>query len=269
MPEKSIGKLTIEWEWFHQLGKGGKKAGKPAATKLELGAPVVKDGFVQLISQNIMFGAKCSVSNPGKDEFKIGFTNTIYLSERRSFYRSSRNTMQTDHIKKIPVWDGDDDIPWYDSPAEFDDKNLVDEEVYFNDAPTFMNYRDNSSLKGFKNGSLTDPSESSKQETLFCIDGEDSFECWLAIEVDGKIHALDGIPWYVCYQAIINPVHQTVILLDDSGTYVSKNGSKRTGKAKIDGPSGLSLLEIQRSAWTKKNLPEYAHEWLFVPLERI
>jgi hypothetical protein len=256
--EKLEENVKVTWEPCYRLAHAAMQKGKPpVGTRLDLKGEGDSGAHeARLASPNIMFGAKVKIQNPNKVPIQVGFTQTCYYSRRNWYYNSPNKTVQSDQVDAPPVWDGqrEDVAPWYEPPEDVNGD--FDDEVYFNDSPGCQSYAEDPHLSHFAVASVFDPMDLIlHRPSLFFIDGEDSFQWFLAVSIKAKIHTLDQISWYVKYAAEVDPDAYAVTPLMGSGAYLNVKGRDWGNKAKLDGPGSEEATTVTRTTWNKASLP--------------
>ncbi|TCK33344.1 hypothetical protein B0G84_7555 [Paraburkholderia sp. BL8N3] len=269
---KVVNDVTFDWEWQHMLCQAKEKTpGKPVGQYL---APAVtyENGYYGVASENVKFIATVTAtSSSNLSRYQVGFSQTVYSSNRACFYFSSQRT-KTVEILPQPAWDGDEDdtAPWYGSAQEGSPIDYDEDDnqwmVILDDSPVFMHLSvsPKAELRNAHFGWETDPRSISEGKTLFYIEGHDSFTTFLCVyDTEAKsITVLDYVPWYVTYGQFIDPVRKQWKTVPGSGTVVGAHGVGFTGNPKLDGLSAEAYNRSYFLEWAPENLPAQARKWL-------
>jgi hypothetical protein len=263
VPQKQAFGQTISWEWSHKTSAtendpGGApfRDGKPDRLFLPILCLYSGERHVRLHSRGFKFVATVDFEDTS-DIAKIGFSNTIYSSLRRWYYRppneSQGGIRLTETIAPLPRWDGAaaEDAPWYGAEEDIEDGM----EVYFSDAPNLPPYPDDpeDQQHPFGRRVIVEPDRTgkSRMQSLFFIEGIDTYEALLVVErQDEERVVLDSIPWYVVFEATIE--HGRVTPAGRAGTFL--NAGNGQGRLIEDGPGSAESKQSRRDNWALRTV---------------
>ncbi|MDH3973291.1 MAG: hypothetical protein OEV42_03330 [Deltaproteobacteria bacterium] len=267
MCQKNIDGHLVKWKWKHKLGQDEKyTSGKPKKTLnlIQVKYYNSQTNCVQVGSQKLIFGVEVNIPKGLRSKIiNIGFTNTIYSSERFYYHLNKEKIVQK--ITDVPAYDDIDDDFWYAkteaSDLDFDEMGWTSDIYDFNDAPWTGPYENTPKSKLCNiYGSQT---KLSPKPTLFFIDGIDSYECFLILELKGKKYALDSIPWWVNFASKIDPVEMKAEpITTKAGTYFNDDQRPKVAKPKYDGKGGSKTQIFNIEKWQENKLPDYIKKYL-------
>ncbi|RKH06701.1 hypothetical protein D7V97_22270 [Corallococcus sp. CA053C] len=272
MQKKKIDGVVFGWTWEYQV-EGTNKAfvdGKPENVFAATEAEFQKDDdhpyrYVVVSSPNINVRVTLEFARTSEDDERpvvLGASNTIYTSRKSYYYDSKVRSVLTQKLTRVPCWDGfeeqdESDLPFYSGPQhESTEAHEEGIEVYFNDAPRC-------GPNGFAEkflASTVDPTEHAKDklhrnknkpETLFWVEGYDSYKLWLVARIDDKPYALDGFPWFVKYAARVDPENDQIVCSDDSRLGLGRHDHLNKKEPCLTGKRSGILHEVEQTTWIR------------------
>ena len=264
MPHTQAFGQRISWEWSYKTSAttsdpGGAPyvAGKPDRVFLPLVCLYPDDRHVRLHSRGFKFVATVDFAE-AEQIAKLGFSNTIYSSLRRWYYRppgqSQGGIRLTETIAPLPIWDGADagDAPWYGAEDDIDPQTVVT----FGDAPNLPPYPGDPEdpIHPFGRRVIVekDHAGKSRMQSLFFIEGIDTYEALLVVENQEEERVvLDGIPWYVVFEATLESGRMT--LAGRSGTSLNVGAGQR--RLIVNGAGSAESKQSRRDTWALRTAP--------------